>query len=578
MNFILSYKRDINIQGKHTRFSDFCSVNFVLNNQIKEREFFFEDKNIYILADANISFINTIKDIELTVNNIEKKIDLLNNGFVIVFDKSIQSVFVFTDIFGFYQLFLLENEKGTLISNDFNNLIPFSEKSLNDYAILDMILFNYTLLERTILSDIVRIGGGFKIELSSLKISRNRISNFIENITIPSSHDKIGYKKFSDLLVKSIQSEVSKDYKTFLTMTAGFDSRALLASCNKLNLPVWTITFGQEGNIEHEIIKEFIHDFSQGHKLYALDENYIDNIYSLLLNYISDNLDNPIILDLPHYKYIMTKMDSSNLLAGFMGGEMLSGQTVGAQVTFTKFASQILMSNNYLEMHPIFIDFIRRIKFLNHDYIEKIALDYLQSLSVYSLKPGRVNVLNFLINEKYVKFFGAVNKVSKNQSNLIIPFMNNDFLTFVLNSDFCFLNKGMFSKNPLWNIKRKIFYSKAIKFLCPLLSETRFDRLYKVNDLCNPIRLPIAGYYYFINHIFNKNKKMYPRPHYYDLWYKKMVVNEFNGDDFKINSRIFNEKVEISKENYDQSNAIDKKIFANILGLSIAYEMIRNRK
>ena len=82
------------------------------------------------------------------------------------------------------------------------------------------------------------------------------------------------------------------------------------------------------------------------HRFIDLNSKYLENLEATVTSFIDDNLDCPTILDLPHYFYVKQKIEPCNLVFGFMGGEFISGQTVGSQVTFTQFASDLLTSRS----------------------------------------------------------------------------------------------------------------------------------------------------------------------------------------------------------------------------------------
>jgi len=547
------------------------------NNAVERRELLLGNENYLIIGDVNISFANTIRygiSKETILNNIEK----LTNGYIIIYDKILDTISIYNDIFGFYHLFCIHNDNDIIVSSDFKFLLNSASRKIDNYALFDILLFNYTLFDRTLIKDIRRLMGGSELIIRENDCYLNVKYNFAEKYILPDRLHYLSPNDLGDILVGNISKELDKQLDIQLTMTGGFDSRALLAACSNMGLNFSTFTFGQKGNIEIETTKPFINKYSKEHKIFELDNKFINNLPGILKEFIEVNKDNPTILDLPQYSFIKNQLPSLNIITGFMGGEIMAGQSVGAQVTFTDFAAEMIKAQNVNDLSGLFDYKISITNIFNPEQINEIKDNYLNTLKPYFHQCHNLNLLRFLINEKYSKFFGTVNKVFKNHSNLIIPFMNVDYLRMLLSSEFSFLKKPPFKQNPLRNLKYKISYAKMIKYLKPELGTTKFDRLYKLNDLTNVCRLPIAGMGYVNSHVLKINKKYYPRPHHYDLWYENIMFDEFKDINFNAISGLLREDFSFVSIDYKNLPDGDKKIWSNLLGFKLATDMILKAK
>ena len=571
MDFILTTFKPENYQPDFQTDDGIC-LSYILNNRFYEREFVYEDAEILIIVDANKSFVDKIKSDEKSIKNIEKNWTFLQNGYVVIADKRTPQIQIYTDIFGYYHLFSIKKGSMFAVSSDFKKLLEFSNKKVDDFSLLDMYLFNYTLLDRTIFSDIKRIKGGTKTLIEETVISFNTVCNYADKFTYDGKR-KVDSKEFGQILCDVLNSEIFEERETCLTMTAGFDSRALLAACNHDQRKISSFTFGQKGNIEIETIRPFIKGFTKEHYLFDLDLAYLKDLRDILISHIELSLDNPTILDLPHYTFIKNKLDSKNVIAGFMGGEMMVGQSIGAQVTITEFAARLLTCSDTSSLRDDYTKAIRFSGLFNHG-ADDSREDYLLSLSEYTRDMNNKNVLKFLVNEKYSKFFGTINKVFKNHSNIIVPLMNFQVIDYLVNSNISFLHKKPFQKNPFENMKAKIFYAKVIQNLCPALGETKFDRLYAVNDLCKPYRIFIAGKGYIQSHVFKKNKKIFSKPHNYDQWFKDIIIQEFTNNELNNTSVVLN-NISLSDHEYDNFSTTEKKKLSNILSVILAFKQLQ---
>lgn len=570
MDFIISSQKNYSFEN-HVLIDNSLFLSYNVNHKVRNRELIHETPDILIIVDANLYFVNSLNDNNITRFSIEKNIDKLQNGFAIYIDKKQNSITIYNDIFGFCHLYSRVKDNQVILTNNYNQLLAFSEKKIDSLAVLDLFFFNYTLLDRTIISDIKRLPGGSKVVISNQKVTQNTLFNFAKNFKPADISTPVSPDVFGNILSGSIKNELSCEHEVLLTMTAGFDSRALMAACNSLQLNFSSFTFGQQGNIEIETIRPFINNYSKNHTFFNLDSSYTQTIEKTLNQFIGNVIDNPTILDLPHYFYIKNQLEASNLITGFMGGELMLGQSIGAGVILTAHAAQLLTSDNPDDLKKHFKEAAAKHGLFNDDILNKIEAEYIDSLQEYFAGKENLNLLTFLINEKYAKFFGTINKVFRNHSNLIVPFMNKELIEYLLNSDVSFLNKVPFKNNPLTNFKGKTFYAKAIKALSPELGKTKFDRLYSINDLCSPFNYPKAALGYFQSHFLKKNKK-HPRPHHYDLWFRDIVIKTLNRTE-KIASG-FNSEFSLSVEKYESLSSPDKKALANVTASVIAFEQI----
>ncbi|QQS49723.1 MAG: hypothetical protein IPM71_08820 [Bacteroidota bacterium] len=521
MHFFLSKTGKSN--HSHHFFLEGYYLHYTPDAKNLHREVLIETDERLIIGDVNQTFYAAVSA-DPTRQNIEIHIKSLSNGYLLLADKKEKSFYVYTDIFGFYSLFLLEKDNGIYLSSEFRDLIEHSSKKENVFALLDILLFNYTLLDRTLLVDVKRLPGGSRVVLSGGSETEWSVPyNYAGNFQLTAKSYKINSQLFAQKLQQAVLQEISTEIPNFISMTGGFDSRAILASLVHNKQDINTITYGQPGNIESETLKSFIGQFAKGQLSLLLDEHYLEQLPVIFEHFLEKNLDNPVFFNLVEYEQYSAHMPPANLIIGFMGGEIINGQALGAEVTFTRFAARLLQAKDYRELLPDFEEAIHSTGMLNTDYINSFSEAYLKTLSPYFVQENNLNILQFVINEEYAKFFGAANKVFKASFNVTVPFIQADFLNFLLNSQISFLRKALFKQNPLRNVKSKILFARAIAYLCPALKPTRFDRLYRVKDLSSIFLWPLAAYYYFLVHAFRKSNKQYTRTTDYLLWYKNIL-------------------------------------------------------
>lgn len=504
-------------------------VYYKKNEKFSHRDIHIENSRYIIIGESNKSFQDILyNSIDYKIS-IQNNIELLSNGYIVCIDKIEKTIDVFNDIFGFFHLFYIyDNLNNFYLSSNYNDLLKYSNKKINDFAILDIILFNYTLFDRTTFNQIKRATGGTVISFKPDGIKFNIINNFSKNFRKEKFKLKFSPETFGELFQRAVVDELFEDLPVKLSMTAGFDSRALLAATYNFMHPIQTYTFGQRGNIESEILSTFISRFSDEHNFIELDNLYVKNLSNLFNSFIKKNIDNPFFHSMVEFEYLAPYVQNSNILLGFMGGEFINGQAIGAQVMITELGSKIITSKDPHQIKLIILNFINNSKIINKDYFYYLLDKYIETLEPYKYRSNNLNILEFMINEEYSKIFGSVNKLYSDKSNIITPFANVNLLNNLLNSDYSFLKKRPFEQNPIVNLNNKVLYGNVIKYLQPLLLDTQFDRLYKVKHLTSPFHLLRLVTLYSMNHFFKKNKVKYTATTRYDMWYKDIVYDKYS--------------------------------------------------
>ncbi len=539
--------------------------------------FISDDGNCLILAEANLSFLKVLRD-KPVAGTVFDNLSSLVNGFVIVEDRNTGTITLCNDIFGIYPIFMLEEKEHRYFSTSFYRLLPHSTGECNTMAVADILFFNYTLLDRTIIRGITRLRGGSRVEVGKASFSMQLQNNFVLNMGFPESFSRFRPREAGELLAEAVTGETDDSRQRLLTMSGGFDSRVLLAACTNRKLPLNTLTFGQQGSLEQETISPFITRFSTSHTFMELGGDYPGVMPSFLGKATKATPDSPSVQDLVHYSMLRERIEPSWLISGFMGGELIAGQSVGAGVTFTAAAAGLLTSSSAAGCSDALRRYAEASQLIDLSILSPVWDEYIDSLSPYFRQPGGMNILRFMINEKYAKFFGVVNKIFLNHSMLVTPFMTPGYLKYLLTSDRSILLTGMLNISPVRNMRSRMAYARIIAGLCPDMMDTRLDRLYRVKDLALPARVPLAVYRYIMNHLFGSNRKRYVRPHHYDLWYAGPLMEmSVNGNNASWCSPVAVLKG-MTEESYHGFSPADKKICASMLSINMAADLFTQRQ
>lgn len=174
-------------------------------------------------------------------------------GFFGVICKKAGKIYLFCDRLGIYPLFYSATKSEICAAPTIPDLLTVVQSGLapsND-GIVSLLLFGHYLAGETIFEDIKRCNGGETIVI-------NKIGNVEEKIVWKKKHfyhDKrsIEANSLAELFVKDIERSIPIAGKVILTMSGGFDSRAVLGGALEC-IPserIRTLTFG--GNDAYDL-------------------------------------------------------------------------------------------------------------------------------------------------------------------------------------------------------------------------------------------------------------------------------------------------------------------------------------
>jgi len=461
-----------------------------------------------ILVDINVNNLNVI---DLLKSNYNK----FRQGFILSIYKSTSKLELYNDCFGIYPVFYFTKKNKILISNDFLFLTEYSEKKFNKYAILDYFLFNYALKDRTLLTDINQLPGGHVITIINNRINVRHFFDSLKYIVTP-CENLTSINDAKKALGRVLQEDISDNLPVELALTGGFDTKVVLSLLLEQGRKFNSFTFGQKNSKDNICSTQIAEKFHFSHKLLPVDQSHINSIEKYAVDFIKLTGSNPALPTLINYCLVKDMITPANILTGVMGGELIAGPIVISEVIITRTAQILTTTGNKKKLKELILNEIEQITFLEKEFFRDHLDDYIDSLSEYlpTKTPFiNANLLGFLIYETYGRFFGTVYRVLMPKFNMINPFMELDFLNFVLNSKYSFLKNKSFTKNPFFHSRSRKIYAKLVKEAYPEVLDVQLDRGYKLRDIQDNYLLPIALLYYIKNHYFARSvreKRNYP--------------------------------------------------------------------
>ncbi len=498
-----------------------------------------ENKNWMVFSDANEAFIHLLKesikkDTDVAGLIKEESFKILDAGFVLLHDKNDGSIRIISGFTGIYPLYYSTHGKTILVSNTFFEIIKRTGKrSIDSYALLDFLLFNYTLKDRTLARDVFQLRGGTELIIEKNGISLSDIDHQLSGNASRQSGG-ISPADLRESFTRSLSENIATKLPVVLALSGGFDSRLNLAALFNLKKKFTSYTFGAENSLDPKTAIKIARKFNLKHRFFDLNSNYFNNIESYIQPFIQKAGNNPILLDLIHYEFIFQSLEPSNIITGFMGGEFISGPVVISEVIMTRSAAHLTSSVTEEVLNRKFRDTLKKGMVFNQENAISLLPDYLDTLKEYQFSEAagnKLNLVDFMIRETYAKFFGTVYNVMFSRFNIISPFTDMEFLEQLLRSKYRFTKNRPFTKNPLAHFNSRKLYAKMIRDLSPDLVETYIDRGYQIKDLLSIYAFPKSVVQYILNHYFKINKVEHLKTLNYTKWFKELVISVLKDSD-----------------------------------------------
>lgn len=525
----------------------FKDITIAYKKGLKSKLLIVDNSNFFLLAHVNIAYRNKLAKLTNDVENFTMdQASIISDfrwGFLCYINKEKEEISLMNDIYGIYPLYYTLKGKEFTLSNDFDTLAQLQDTlNMNIHGIYDYFLFNYTLKSRTLFKEIFQLQGGSHIEVNTTRIKIYKCTHIAG--VIFEAEAKGSIEDMKQAMYNNIMSDIDPDLPVQLSLTGGFDSKVVLAALlsNKINFSSYT--YGHRYSDDNKAAESIAGKYGFRHDLLELSPDFLQNIKLQIEQFMRCSPNAPMFDTLLFYQIVKESVPASNILTGMMGGELIVGPVLISELITTRSAALLTLSSDENELLSGLKKNLHEIGFFNNKKFEDLSPEYAVPLLDYMKnKQGakNQNIINFLLNETYAKFFGVVFNNLFGKYNLINPFVDINFLKPLLKSGYSFTQKHPFSKAPLSHFMSRRLYPKLIEIMCPSVLQTKMDRGYHLEDFLKWYKFHKPFVNYFRRHFFSKKT---PRPsassNYTDALLS--IVKETIGSSEMIEWDIFDKK------------------------------------
>lgn len=442
----------------------------------------------------------------------EKGIDFVNGikgQFVIViYEIPARKIFIITDRYGFKPLYYIQDGNNFIFASEVKAIIKHlkSAPAINSSALAEYAIFNYPLGDNTFIKNIYRMPAGAIWELSieadsSLRLQKNKYWEFESIINNSFLTEEESLEQCGRVFKRTVSQLLSKESNIGLTLTGGYDSRTILSAIDCNNYKVAAFTYGAKDSEQCIIAKRLAEAVKCEHIIQEFDTGFNNTIDELLNKtaWLTDGLCNIL-----HAELLYVFKNSRNLInpcfTGLGGSEIIRGlQDTG--LPLSRNLKQIILSSIPEQTLNSIVKEDSSYGLFSKDFIDcnkgKVELGIPSELSTNK------KALSFTLFEVFRKYYGAMTALENFYVKVRLPYMDYDFVDFVLSTPFSILHTKQFSNNPFCRLKGQQLSANIIKFNNPILLSIPTDRGYPPSLNLSPASLPIIWFHNIYRRLYH---------------------------------------------------------------------------
>lgn len=573
MNFIIKWTLDskalLHVERKTLLHQEYDRILDLTGSAESDqcREYKVNDELIYVLGDI-VSNRNEPLTPEILLSAVHNNSVHTYGGFFYLIHVSAgRQIRVFSGLFNILPIYYCQKNGIVFVSSSSKLLRTYTAfpPELDKQFLLEMVLFNYSLFNRTYWKNIQLIPANHYLYLHD-KFEQVEVVDIRAFYTeTPGNGGKV-IAANAEFFINQVKYYFP-DEPFALSFTGGFDGRTLLATALYYNQPVCATAFGTYDSEDLMVPLQQAKELGIEFLPVYLEEEYIrQNSYSDALNLIEYTEGNAS-LSRSHYLYAARFIAKRFriLVTGNFGSEIFrAAHQAGAVISQEMF--DIIRNRTFGNILNVLttstkLDYLNR-SFFRHE-IDNVADDLTQYFKSYSDFSNSKMIYHYSLTEMLRKYFGPEIIMQRRFLSNRAPFLDFFFLRQILSTNYCGAYGDYATHNKFKRFKGQITYSYIIQKTYPKLLKLPTTKGY------NPAALLSVWGKARLVHNLMKSSLGLVQPLCSDPYCVERAFHHNQGKyrSFEIDDRLFNAKM--VRQLLDSThNATDKRLLRIIITAS----------
>jgi asparagine synthetase B (glutamine-hydrolysing) len=548
---------------KFSRKSKTLSIDLLTRWDSNQSMFISNDWSIFIIGEC-FSRIDSVffKGIQkkLNANDIyflylTRKLDLVNeikgNFQIIIIQNDDNKIIVINSKSGvspFYYYFdseIFVCSTAIYLFPDFlKDKLKFSYSNILEYA-----LFNYPLGENTLFENVYNLLPGEIVTYNNGKLEKATYYNVTDFITDKRISKKEAIENGVELFNKIVNSYVADKEKINVSLTGGFDGRAILSALKFDMKNVLLYSFGIKGSKNISIPQQIAKDLNYNFKPYFLEEEYSEAfpLYGTMTCLLTDCL---ATFQRANYLYVFEDLSkhSDVVLTGIFGSELMrTFQNAGLMISES--AVKILLAIDSLkELDKVINNYTYRLYWgdliFNNENKEKVIESWRVKYLNRKYEFKNQYIFTYFIKDALRKYFGGEVHSERIFATNRFPFFDDEFVELILKSPFSAINNTFMKPTINERLNSQLYYAYILKYNKPELLNYTTDHGFAPKYLLYPFSILFIGPQVFIKSKIRKWKKY--KEFNTEEWAERLFdINKKTLDkEFLLNTKLIKKKIE----------------------------------
>lgn len=384
-----------------------------------------------------------------------------------------------TDFWGVFHHYYFYDKDTFICSNNIFAIAEIIDAQISETSLYEYLFFLSPIGRNTWYENIyvLKPETALRFHLKSDSLIISNAINQYEEICKMKTDSKYDVETIFSDFFESAKISLKKG-KAIISLSAGSDSRSVLAGLRSKNMLVKAVSFGSRNLYETSFINKMCHDLNIINDVYYF-EDLLVNYEELFIGGMArtNGLLNPFRVHYPSF-YKSVQGDADAIFEGILGSEFVKGEiALGAMTSIyhrcvikgERIRDTILRSFNCIEN-------AKKAKMIT--YIEN---KYEDCLTPISSQKGKENYMNFALEFIPSRIFSPLITLADENFKTYYPFLSKNILASV------FANYGLPHYNTLTNdklgsIKTLIPQSKMIKNIDKQLYSYKLDRMISLKE------------------------------------------------------------------------------------------------
>ncbi|NVO21365.1 MAG: hypothetical protein HXX13_16815 [Bacteroidetes bacterium] len=452
-------------------------------------------------------------------------------GIFIIFliDEELEKYQVFSCKSGLLDIYYHESKDFLLISTSIQNIIDFPgvPSEVDPVVLLQHSIFDYPLGECTLFKGIQPLPPSSILTYDLKSAVLTEYYNYTASVTQNTSLSwKETYRQTRELFNECIDLLNKDQSKLCASLTSGFDSRTNLSRLFHSKKDILYYSWGMPGSIEISIPQLISEKLGFHYSPVLLDKNFESRFSYYGTQAVMWSGGKGTIRRANHtYGYSILSKHSTTVITGLFGSELLRPANSVGHIFNQEFVNVFYAENSEEQLNNLLGEEIRK-GFIPEQLIQDHRGEFIDRTAHYfrhlnSIGSKYQQLYYFSLTEGFRKYFGHEINCCRQYVSILSPYIDDDFVEFILRTPVPLLNKKAFQRNSKSLKLGQSIYLPVLKENLDSLMHLPTGRFYSPAQL-NSVFFPLN-----IIPAYIKHKKRRKKDDTFDL---KLWVKLFRQD------------------------------------------------